>query len=117
MAYSEKLADRIRESLVDTPKVEEIKMFRGVTFMVDGKMCVSIGDEEVMCRIDPKLNEVLTAKKGCRTMTMKGREYKGFVLISEEVLKTKSDFDYWIGLALDFNKKAKVTAKKGRNEI
>ena len=40
MAYNEKLADRIREALFDIPRVEEKKMFRGVTFMVNGKMCV-----------------------------------------------------------------------------
>ena len=35
MAYDEKLADRVREALVDIPKVTEKKMFRGITFMVD----------------------------------------------------------------------------------
>ncbi len=38
MAYNEKLADRIRESLAHLSKVEEKKMFRGLTFMVNGKM-------------------------------------------------------------------------------
>ena len=40
MAYNEKLADRIREALVDTPKTLEKQMFGGVCFMVDNKMCV-----------------------------------------------------------------------------
>lgn len=36
MPYNEKLVDRIREALQHLPKVEEKKMFRGVTFMVAG---------------------------------------------------------------------------------
>jgi hypothetical protein len=43
---------------------------------------------------------------------MKGRAYKGFVHVSEEAIKTKKEFDYWIGLALDFNERAKATGKK-----
>ena len=112
MAYNEKIADRVRQALAHLPKVEEKKMFRGITFMVNDKMCISVGDDEIMCRIDPALQEAVIERHGCRTMTMKGREYNGYVLISEEGMKTKKDFDYWVGLALDFNKKAKSSKKK-----
>jgi len=112
MAYNEKIADRIREALVDVPNVEEKKMFRGITFMVNGKMCISVGDDEIMCRIDPELHDEILAKRGCRTMMMKGREYKGYVLIDEDGMKTKKDFDFWIQLALDFNIRAKAAPKK-----
>lgn len=112
MAYNEKLANRIREALVKVSNVEEKKMFRGVTFMVNNKMCITVGDNEMLCRIDPALHEVSIKKKGCRTMVMKGRQYIGWVLISEEGMKTKKDFDYWIAISLDFNKKAKSSKKK-----
>jgi hypothetical protein len=112
MAYNEKLADRLREALVDLPKVEEKKMFRGITFMVNGKMCLSVSGDELMCRFDPALQETLVEKRGFRTMIMKGREYKGFGYISEDGLKSKKDFDYWVGIALDFNKRAKASPKK-----
>ncbi len=111
MAYCEKLADRVREALVDIPKVAEKKMFRGITFMVDNKMCISVRDDEIMCRIDPTLHNTAIEKTGCRTLVMKGREYKGYVLVTEECLKTKVQFDYWINLALDFNKRAKTSKK------
>ncbi|MDB5232842.1 MAG: TfoX/Sxy family protein [Chitinophagaceae bacterium] len=112
MAYNEKLADRIREALTDVPRVEEKKMFRGVAFMVDDKMCITVGDNEMMCRIDPALHEDEVEKNGCRTVIMRGREYKGWVLISEEGMKTKKQFDHWIKLALDFNKRAKSSKKR-----
>ena len=112
MAYNEKLADRIREALASIPNIEEKKMFRGITFMVNGKMCVSAGDNEMMCRIDPAIHEAAIERKGCRTMEMKGRQYKGYVFINDEGMKTKKDFDYWINLALDYNKKAKAAPKR-----
>jgi TfoX/Sxy family transcriptional regulator of competence genes len=112
MAYNEKLANRVRSALADLPDVEEKKMFRGITFMVDGKMCISVGDNEIMCRIDPAFHEAAIEKTGCRTVEMGGRNYKGYVYISEEGMKTKKDFNYWINLALDFNKKAKASVKR-----
>ncbi len=112
MAHNEKIADRIREALIDIPKVEEKKMFRGVTFMVDGKMCISVGKDNVMCRIDPALHEAAVERYGATTMKMKGREYKGYINVTEEGIKSRKDFDYWIGLALDFNSRAKASPKK-----
>jgi hypothetical protein len=43
---------------------------------------------------------------------MGGRQYKGYVYVNEEVIKSKKDFDYWIALALDYNKRAKAAPKK-----
>ena len=112
MAYNEKLTARIREALAHLPKVEEKRMFRGVTFMVNNKMCITAGDNKIMCRTDPAIHEEVIKRKGCETVKMKGREYKGYVYVSEEGIKTKKDLTYWITLALDFNKLAKSSKKK-----
>ena len=112
MAYNEKLTARIREALAHLAKVEEKRMFRGVTFMVDDKMCITAGDNKIMCRIDPAIHEEAIKRKSCETVKMKGREYKGYVYVSEEGIKTKKDLAYWIQLALDFNKLAKSSKKK-----
>lgn len=112
MAYNEKIADRIRESLVSLPKVEEKIMFGGVCFMVDGKMCMGVVKEEMMCRIDPQKEEEALEKNGCRAMDFTGRPMKGYVYVSEEGMKTKKTFDYWISLCLEFNAKAKASVKR-----
>ena len=109
MAYNEKLTNRVRDALAGISNIEEKKMFRGITFMVNGKMCISAGDDEIMCRIDPSVHADAVNKKGCRTVVMKGREFKGYVYVNNEGMKTEKDFEYWIGLALDFNKKAKAS--------
>jgi len=111
MAYNEFLTDRLRAALARIPRVVEKKMFGGITFMVNGKMCITAGEDRIMCRIDPAIHEKALERKGCRTVMMKGREYKGYVYVSEEEMRTEEDFDYWIGLALDYNKKAKASKK------
>src|SRR5215204_2862836 len=112
MAYSEKLADRIREALVEVKKVKEKEMMGGLTFMVNDKMCVGIIKDEMMCRIDPVLQDSVLEKTGCRIMDFTGRPMKGYVLIDESGMKTKKEFDYWIALCLDFNTIAKSSKKK-----
>lgn len=112
MAYDEKLADRMRIALAHLPKVREKEMFGGLAFMVDNKMCVTAGADRIMCRIDPAIHAEAIKRKGCRTVIMRGREYKGYVHVDKDSIKNKKDFDYWIGLALDFNKRAKSSEKK-----
>jgi TfoX/Sxy family transcriptional regulator of competence genes len=112
MAHNEKLTQRVREALEGVKKVEEKKMFRGIAFMVNGKMCMSTGNDELMCRIDPEIHESLLKKNGTRTLFMKGREYKGYIMVHEDSIKTKKELAYWVNLSLDFNKKAKASKKK-----
>jgi TfoX/Sxy family transcriptional regulator of competence genes len=112
MAYNEQLAARIRERLADIGDVEEKPMMGGLTFMVNGKMCVGIIKDELMCRIDPNEQDNAMEKIGCRIMDFTAKPMKGYVLIDDTGRKTQQDFDYWIGLALAFNPKAKASRKK-----
>ncbi len=112
MAYDEKLADRVRMALANRKTVEEKKMMGGLTFMVNGKMCVGVHTNEIMCRIDPEIQEKALHHKGSRIMDFTGKPMKGFVFVKKEVITAVKDFNYWIDLALDFNKKAKASKKR-----
>ncbi len=112
MAYNEKLADHIREILAGQPEIEEKQMMGGVVFMVDDKMCAGVFKDEMMARIDPDVYEDALEKHGCHPMNFTGKPMKGWVLISPEGIDKVKDFEYWIGLALDFNKKAKPAKKR-----
>lgn len=112
MGYSEKLATRIRKTLTDLSNIEEKKMMGGLTFMFNGKMCVGVIADEMMCRIDPDLHETVIEKIGCRTMDFTKRPMKGYVMVDDTGMKTKKEFDYWINLCLDFNSKAKSSKKQ-----
>jgi TfoX/Sxy family transcriptional regulator of competence genes len=114
MPYDTKLADRIREYLVAFPtlQIEEKKMFSGVSFLVNGKMCVNVSGENLMCRFDPVLEEEVAERNGYEPMIMKGKQLKGYCYIQPDGFKTKKDFEYWVGLCLSYNKKAKASKKK-----
>lgn len=112
MAYSEKLANRIREALAHLPGVEAKKMFGSIAFMVNKKMCVTAGKDRMMCRIGPAMHDDATLKKGVETVKMNKREYKGYVHVMENVIETDKELNYWIGIALDFNKVAKASKEK-----
>ncbi len=112
MAYSETLANRIRERLCDLPNIEEKAMMGGLTFMYNGKMCVGIFKEALLCRIDPEIQDETLERHGCRIMDFTNRPMKGYLLVDETGISTQKEFDFYIDLCLDFNKKAKASKKR-----
>jgi TfoX/Sxy family transcriptional regulator of competence genes len=63
MAYNEKLADKVREIIAVThKKVTEKKMFGGLCFMVNDKMCVGVEQGRLMVRFDPALTDEVMEK-------------------------------------------------------
>jgi TfoX/Sxy family transcriptional regulator of competence genes len=114
MAYSTKLAERIRTYLDGVPKIkiEEKEMFKGLAFLVNGKMCVNVSGDELMCRFDPAREDEVAERDGFQPMIMKGKQLRGYCYVSEDGYKAKTNFEYWIKLCLDFNEKAKASKKK-----
>ncbi|MCG2459528.1 TfoX/Sxy family protein [Flavobacteriaceae bacterium F89] len=113
MAYKTDLADKIRAYLKNFPQisVEEKKMFGGLAFMVNGKMCINVSGENLMCRFDPKLTGELSLKKGFKSTVMKGRILNGYCYVGPIGFRSESDFGFWINLCLDFNERAKSSKK------
>lgn len=113
MAYNEKLADRTREIIALTHKnVEEKKMFGGLCFMVNDKMCVGVEKEKLMVRLDPVIFEEVIEKEGCKPMDFTGRIMKGYVFVDAAALNTKRKLAYWLNLALAYNNQAIGSKKK-----
>lgn len=113
MAYNEKLADRVRETIAEThADVEEKKMFGGICFMVNDKMCAGVQKDRLLVRLSPDMIQKVLEKDGCIPMSMGGKTMKGFVLVEEAVLSTKRKLEYWLNLALDYNPIAKASKKK-----
>jgi TfoX/Sxy family transcriptional regulator of competence genes len=113
MAYNEKLADRVREIIAITHKnIEEKAMFGGLCFMVNDKMCVGVEKERLMVRFDPANYDEVMEKEGCKPMDFTGKIMKGYVFVDIDALNTKKKLEYWMKLALDYNKIAKPSKKK-----
>ena len=107
------MTDRVREMIAAVEKkVEEKKMFGGLCFMVNDKMCVGVKEKGILVRIDPALTDEVLEYEGTEVMVHGGLAVKGFIYVSADVLKTKKQLAYWVDLALDFNKFAKSSKKK-----
>jgi hypothetical protein len=75
-------------------------------------MCVGVEKERLMLRIDPAKYDEALEKEGCMPMDFTGRVMKGFVFVDAAVLTTRKKLNYWIQLALAYNKVAKASKKK-----
>ncbi|MDR2146502.1 MAG: TfoX/Sxy family protein [Tannerella sp.] len=108
MAYNTQLADMVREYLLRfyQLEIEEKKMFQGLAFIVNGKMCVNVSGQNLMCRFDPVLTESLSEKTGFLPVIMKKRQYKGYCYVEPVGFKSRQDFEFWINLCIDFNGRA-----------
>lgn len=116
MAYSEDLALRLTQAFAERTPFEEKKMFGGICFMVNDKMCAGIVKEELMARIHPDKEDEALTKTGCREMDFTGRKMKGYIMVSPEGIKTKKQLGYFIDLALAFNAEAKSSKKKNNSK-
>jgi TfoX/Sxy family transcriptional regulator of competence genes len=113
MAYNEKLADRVREIIAVTHKnVEEKAMFGGLCFMVNDKMCVGVEKDRMMVRLDPEKYDEVIEKEGVKPMDFTGKIMKGYVFVDADELNTKKKLEYWMNLALEYNKIAKPSKKR-----
>ncbi|MGK6351422.1 TfoX/Sxy family protein [Parapedobacter sp. DT-150] len=116
MAYNVLLAERVREYLSAVPglDIREKKMFGGLAFLVNGKMCVNVSEDGLMCRFDPEDVSEISTRKGYLPMVMNGRRLAGYCYVSPEGFADGEDFAQWLELCLAFNGKAKATNARKR---
>lgn len=117
MAYSEELAERIREQLGIYDGVSERKMFGGICFMVNGHMTVGVVDDMLMTRHDPARDAEYLAMEHVRPMDFTGKPMKGKGYVEADGIADDEDLATWIGRCVEFvltlpDKKPK-TKKKG----
>ena len=119
MAYDEYMADRIKQYLDRQPiHYEAKKMFGGLCFMVDDKMCcgllhIKAKDVDVlMARVGKEAYSKAISKPAAMPMDFTGRPMKGYVFVTYEGIDTDQDLEFWLQLCLDYNPKAKMSKKK-----
>jgi TfoX/Sxy family transcriptional regulator of competence genes len=117
MAYDEGLADRVRSMIGRThTNIEEKRMFGGLCFMVNDKMCVGVEKERLMVRLDPALTDEVMQRPGVKPMDFTGRAMKGFVFVAAATLAEDKALEYWLNFALEYNKIAKPSRKRKTGE-
>jgi hypothetical protein len=99
MAYDLKLAARVRRLLSDRDDVSERAMFGGLTFMVGGRMCCGVNQDELIVRLHPDDAPAALARPHARPMDFTRRPMRGFVTIGPEGLKGAA-LRRWVSLAV-----------------
>ena len=114
MAYDIELAQHVRDYLRHVPgvTVEEKKMFGGLAFLVNGKMCVNATSTGLMRRFDPNTLPEIAKRHGYRPMVMRGKHLPGYCYVAPEGYKNSDDFSYWLEVCLAFNGRAKPSKKR-----
>ena len=119
MAFNENTAQRIREFFQkNNVDFYEKKMFSGVCFMVDEKMCCgthidkSSGEDFLLCRIGEIEYDRALKKDNVIPMEFTGKAMKGYVFVVGNGLKNTADLHYWLQLCLNFNPVAASGKKK-----
>ncbi len=119
MAYDEYMADRIRQ-VFDSQHVNYIekKMFGGLCFMVNDKMCCGLlhiktkKTDVLMARVGTHLYGKAIQKKGAMPMDFTGRPMKGYVFVIFEAIDTDTELEWWLQLCLDYNPLAQLSKKR-----
>ncbi|WP_261625019.1 TfoX/Sxy family protein [Nesterenkonia marinintestina] len=104
------LIDRVRTALASEPSMREVRMFGGLSFMVNEKMVVAVGREgDLLVRIDPKQNQEFLERPGTVQAEMgAGRSMgPGWVHVHKEALTTEDDLAFWVSVALEHNAPAR----------
>jgi TfoX/Sxy family transcriptional regulator of competence genes len=103
MAFDERLAERVRELLVDEEGITEKRMFGGLGFLLNGNLAVSAsGRGGLLVRIDPDEFDSLLAPPQVEMMEMRGRRMTGWLIVTSEAITTKSDLVSWGRRGLDY---------------
>ncbi len=115
MAYDERLAARIRESLLGQPNLSEQKMFGGLAFLVGGNMAVGVsGEGGIMVRTDPAQTEQLVSEPAAGPMVMRGRPMSGWLRVSADALTTPDALAGWVDRGVAYASSLPVKASKRR---
>lgn len=102
MAYSESLAQRVRDVFGGRRGIVEKKMFGGVGFLLRGNMCVGVWKTTLIARLGPEQAKAALRQPHVQEFDITGRPMKGWVMIEAEGVETDEQLSARIQQAVDF---------------
>ena len=104
MAFSESLAQRIRNALSCKKGIVEKKMFGGVGFMLKGNLLAGIWKDSLIARLGSAEGEKALTEEYVRPFDITGKAMKGWVLVEPDGIESDQQLAGWIERALEFVK-------------
>jgi hypothetical protein len=102
MAFSEALAERIRQTLARRKGVEEKKMFGGVGFLLNGNLLVGVWKESLIVRLGAEQGEEALLEPHVKEFDITGRAMRGWVLVGPVGIQDDEQLTGWIQRAVRF---------------
>ena len=102
MAYSESLADRIRQTFARRRGIIEKKMFGGVGFLLNGNICVGVWKTSLIARLGPEQAESALNEPYVGDFDITGRPMKGWVMVEANGIESDEELSGWIRRSVDF---------------
>ncbi len=97
MPYDEDLANGIRELLGAERGVEEMRMFGGLAFLINGNMSVAVSRQGgLLVRVPPDQADKLVQRAHVSVMVMAGRETRGWLRVAAAGVQTRRQLQGWV---------------------
>jgi TfoX/Sxy family transcriptional regulator of competence genes len=97
------LAQRLRDLLASYQNVREVRMFGGLSFMVDERMAVAAGrDGDLLVRTDPAAYDDLLQQGGQPAYMGKDRPMgPGWINVPSSNIQDMEALAYWVRVGID----------------
>src|SRR5215472_13245344 len=100
MAYDVHLADRIRSILQSAGEFSERKMFGGLAFMVNGRMCCGVLKTDLVLRLTPEESDAALRELHTRPMDFTGKPMKSMIYVSATGTDSDEGLAAWVESAV-----------------
>lgn len=121
MAYDETLAQRIRPLLAARKDMVEKKMFGGMAFLLDGKMCCGVLNSDLVARLSADDCTAALKTPHVRPMDFTGKPMTGFLYVGPAAIRSDANLSACVERCATFVRalpakpaKKKVTRPKTR---
>ena len=112
MAYDLALAERIAGLLEGKKRLTQKRMFGGVSFLVNGKMCCGVIGNKLVARVGQERYDALLRKPYAKPMDFTGRPLRGFIYVLSQGLRNHQSLKTWVDRGLRYTES--VPAKRKR---
>lgn len=102
MAFDETLAKRVRALLIGRTGYGERRMFGGIAFMLDGRMCCGVLNDELVARVSAGDYAAALTRPQVRPMDFTGRPMKGYLYIAATAIADDGSLALWVERCVSF---------------
>lgn len=114
MADDQELAHSVRAALAGCGDIREVRMFGGITFLLDGNMLCCASKKGLMVRVGAAAEPLVLESPHASPCLGTGRPMAGFIMINPAGLAKDGDLKHWIGLARVYVEKLPAKPEKPR---